>query len=153
MRTDKGSGMALFEIDESSVWVQLRNRFVYLIKTGHYNPGDQLPSVRTLAAEAAINYNTVSKVYVNLEHDGYVESVRGRGVFVRDIGGLAADDVRSIADTEIEESIKRCLALGMTIDEVMLRMIDVAHKIQRETGSSDSMRRGLYEKSQREKTD
>lgn len=82
--------MALFEIDESSglpVWVQLRNRFVYLIKTGHYQPGDQLPSVRTLAAEAAINYNTVSKVYVNLESDGYVESVRGRGVFVRDIGG------------------------------------------------------------------
>ncbi|MFR1639196.1 MAG: GntR family transcriptional regulator [Eggerthellaceae bacterium] len=67
--------MSLFEIDESSglpVWVQLRNRFVYLIKTGHYKPGDQLPSVRTLAAEAAINYNTVSKVYVNLEHDGYV---------------------------------------------------------------------------------
>ena len=47
--------MALFEIDESSglpVWVQLRNRFVYLIKTGYYQPGDQLPSVRTLAAEA-----------------------------------------------------------------------------------------------------
>ena len=85
--------MALFEIDESSglpVWVQLRNRFVYLIKTGHYQPGDQLPSVRTLAAEAAINYNTVSKVYVNLESDGYVESVRGRGVFVRDIGARAA---------------------------------------------------------------
>ena len=64
--------MALFEIDESSglpVWVQLRNRFVYLIKTGYYRPGDQLPSVRTLAAEAAINYNTVSKVYVNLESD------------------------------------------------------------------------------------
>lgn len=42
--------MALFEIDESSglpVWVQLRNRFVYLIKTGHYQPGDQLPSVRS----------------------------------------------------------------------------------------------------------
>ena len=63
--------MALFEIDESSglpVWVQLRNRFVYLIKTGHYQPGDQLPSVRTLAAEAAINYNTVSKVSVSYTH-------------------------------------------------------------------------------------
>ena len=74
--------MALFEIDESSglpVWVQLRNRFVYLIKTGYYQPGDQLPSVRTLAAEAAINYNTVSKVYVNLESDGYVESVARPG--------------------------------------------------------------------------
>ena len=116
--------MALFEIDESSglpVWVQLRNRFVYLIKTGYYQPGDQLPSVRTLAAEAAINYNTVSKVYVNLESDGYVESVRGRGVFVR-----------SIADTEIEGCIRRCLALGMTIDEVTLRMMDVTHRLKDE---------------------
>lgn len=126
--------MALFEIDESSglpVWVQLRNRFVYLIKIGHYQPGDQLPSVRTLAAEAAINYNTVSKVYVNLESDGYVESVRGRGVFVRDIGSKA-DDVRSIADTEIEGCIRRCLSLGMTIDEVTLRMMDVAHRLKDE---------------------
>ena len=84
-----------------------------------------------LAAEAAINYNTVSKVYVNLESDGYVESVRGRGVFVRDIGGKA-DDVRSIADTEIEGCIRRCLALGMTIDEVTLRMMDVAHRLKDE---------------------
>jgi len=153
--------MALFEIDESSglpVWVQLRNRFVYLIKTGHYQPGDQLPSVRTLAAEAAINYNTVSKVYINLEHDGYVESVRGRdsvgapGVFARDIGKLAADDVQSIADTEIEESIKRCLALGMTLDEIMLRMIDVAHRVQQDVEGGASMRRGLYEKSQRKES-
>ena len=83
------------------------------------------------AAEAAINYNTVSKVYVNLESDGYVESVRGRGVFVRDIGGKA-DDVRSIADTEIEGCIRRCLALGMTIDEVTLRMMDVTHRLKDE---------------------
>lgn len=148
--------MALFEIDESSglpVWVQLRNRFVYLIKTGYYKPGDQLPSVRTLAAEAAINYNTVSKVYVNLEHDGYVESVRGRGVFVRDIGDIAADDIRSIVDTEIEESIRRCLSLGMTIDEVMLRTIDVVHKIQQESETGTSLRRGLYEKSKKGKAD
>ena len=123
-----------------------------MIKTGHYQPGDQLPSVRTLAAEAAINYNTVSKVYINLEHDGYVESVRGRGVFVRDIGKLAADDVQSIADTEIEESIKRCLALGMTLDEIMLRMIDVAHRVQQDVEGGASMRRGLYEKSQRKES-
>ena len=123
-----------FEVDTTTdvpLWVQLRQRLIHLINSGYFKPGDQLPSVRTLAAEAAINYNTVSKVYVNLESDGYVESVRGRGVFVRDIGGKA-DDVRSIADTEIEGCIRRCLALGMTIDEVTLRMMDVAHRLKDE---------------------
>ena len=124
----------LFQLDDASsipVWLQLKNRFIYLITSAFYLPGDQLPTVRGLAAEVEVNYNTVSKVYVNLESDGYVESVRGRGVFVRDIGGKA-DDVRSIADTEIEGCIRRCLALGMTIDEVTLRMMDVAHRLKDE---------------------
>ena len=126
--------MALFEIDESSglpVWVQLRNRFIYLIKTGHYQPGEQLPSVRALAAEAAINYNTVSKVYANLERDGYVRSVRGRGVFVQDGGAAVENDVESVSGVEIEECVNRCLSLGMTLDEVLLRMIDVVHHMQK----------------------
>ena len=142
-------------IDDDSgipIWLQLKNRFIYLITSGYYKPGDQLPTVRGLAADVEVNYNTVSKVYINLEHDGYVESVRGRGVFVRDIGKLAADDVQSIADTEIEESIKRCLALGMTLDEIMLRMIDVAHRVQQDVEGGASMRRGLYEKSQRKES-
>ena len=90
-----GSETELFSIDESSglpVWVQLRNRFVYLIKTGRLKPGDQLPSVRSLAADVAVNYNTVSKVYVDLERDGYVTTVRGKGVFVR-----KRDDVHKMA--------------------------------------------------------
>ena len=147
--------VALFESNEKSsipIWLQLKNRVNYLITSGYYKPGDQLPTVRGLAADVEVNYNTVSKVYINLEHDGYVESVRGRGVFVRDIGKLAADDVQSIADTEIEESIKRCLALGMTLDEIMLRMIDVAHRVQQDVEGGASMRRGLYEKSQRKES-
>lgn len=47
-----------------------------------------------------------------------------------------ADDVRSIADTEIEGCVRRCLALGMSIDEVLLRMIDVAHRLQDEKSRS-----------------
>lgn len=114
--------MALFEIDESSglpVWVQLRNRFVYLIKTGHYQPGDQLPSVRTLAAEAAINYNTVSKVYQDIERDGYIVSKRGRGTFVhdgyRDSGDAAADAADSLADVFIQQ----CRELGVPRREIV----------------------------------
>ena len=45
--------MALFEINEKSsipIWLQLKNRFIYLITSGYYKPGDQLPTVRGLAA-------------------------------------------------------------------------------------------------------
>lgn len=139
--------MALFEIDEKSglpVWVQLRNRFEYLIKTGHYKPGDQLPSVRSLAAETAINYNTVSKVYVSLENDGYVESVRGRGVFVIERAGHSQKDVTSVANIEIEGCIKHCMMLGMTIDEVLLQMMEVGHRMK-QASQDASKRRGSHD--------
>lgn len=108
--------MALFEIDESSglpVWVQLRNRFVYLIKTGHYQPGDQLPSVRTLAAEAAINYNTVSKVYQDIERDGYIVSKRGRGTFVHDKYRSASETADNAAESLVDAFIQQCRELGV----------------------------------------
>ncbi len=141
--------MTLFEVDESSglpVWVQLRNRFVYLISTGYYQAGDQLPSVRRLAAETSINYNTVSKVYVNLEHDGYVISARGKGVFVRDIGEAKRDDTSSVADAVIEDCIKRCVMIGMSFDEIKLRMLDVAQRIQEESRSLSNEKKALYER-------
>ena len=139
--------MTLFEIDERSglpVWVQLRNRFEYLIKTGHYKPGDQLPSVRSLAAETAINYNTVSKVYMSLEDAGYVESVRGRGVFVIDREEDAEKDVTSIADIEIEGCIKHCMLLGMTIDEILFRMMEVGNGMK-QASQTTSKKRGSHE--------
>ena len=113
--------MALFEIDESSglpVWVQLRNRFVYLIKTGHYQPGDQLPSVRTFAAEAAINYNTVSKVYMSLEQDGYIQSKRRQGAFVLDVSDKPGVSISSTAEIVTSEYLKRCFELGMSLEDI-----------------------------------
>jgi GntR family transcriptional regulator len=146
--------MALFEVDESSglpVWVQLRNRFVFLISTGYYQQGEQLPSVRRLAAETSINYNTVSKVYVNLEHDGYVISVRGKGVFVRDIGEEKRNDTGSVADAVIEDSIKRCIMMGMSLDEIKLRMLDVAQRIQEKSRNVTNEKKALYERKNRHK--
>lgn len=128
--------MPEFKLDETSglpVWIQLRNRLIYLIKTGYYRPGEQLPSVRSLAADLSINYNTVSKAYVDLEHSGYVTSVRGRGVFVRETLESMHDEMASAVDTVLEDAIRRCLSMGMSLDEVQLRMIDIAHEIKKET--------------------
>ena len=113
------------------LWVQLRDRMAYLINSGFYQPGEKLPTVRKYAADLHIAYNTVSKAYMGLERDGYVRSVRGRGVFVQDAGVAAENDVESISGVEIEECVNRCLSLGMTLDEVLLRMIDVVHRMQK----------------------
>lgn len=54
------------------------------IRAGLYQPGDQLPTVRAVAARLLLNPNTVARAYQELEKDGSIETTVGRGSFVRD---------------------------------------------------------------------
>ena len=54
----RNTGSFPFEVDEGTdvpLWVQLRQRLIYLINSGYFKPGDQLPTVRGLASEISIN--------------------------------------------------------------------------------------------------
>ena len=110
-----------FEIDETSdlpLWVQLRQRIAYLITSGYFKPGEKLPTVRGLASEISINYNTVNKAYLSLVSDGYLESTRGRGVFVTDLGAKAGAEGDGEADAVLDECIMACRELGMGLDDI-----------------------------------
>ncbi|GHT80179.1 hypothetical protein FACS1894104_5640 [Actinomycetota bacterium] len=114
--------MKEFKIDDNSgipVWIQLRRRLVYSIVSGQYKPGDQLPTVRELAVQLDINYNTVNKVYQDLERDGLIESKRGRGTFVSELQGkklLALDNkIELLADELVREGFD----FGMTGGEII----------------------------------
>ena len=139
----------LITLDENSgvpIWMQLRNRLVYLVVSGTVAPGSKLPTVRDLSSFLSVNYNTVSKAYVDLEHSGYVVSVRGRGVFVKEIARESCEDMLSAVDTVLDDAIRRCMAMGMSLDEVRLRMLDVAHAIQLESQAILSEKRNLNER-------
>jgi len=68
------------------------------IARGELQPGDKLPSVRGLAAEALVNPNTVSKAWRDLEHLGATEGRNGSGVFVTAAGPDVARGIR-LAET------------------------------------------------------
>ena len=111
----------LFALDDANSmpkWLQLKNRFIYLITSGYYLPGDQLPTVRGLAAEIEINYNTVSKVYRSLEEDGYIQSKTRQGAFVCDVSGKAGVSIAATAEMLTREYLNKCLELGLSIKDV-----------------------------------
>ena len=77
-----------FQVDERSgvpIWMQIRKRLVYLITSGKYACDTRLPSVRELSVRLGVNYNTINKVYQDLERDGFIFTKRGRGSFVADV--------------------------------------------------------------------
>ena len=68
--------------EDSPVYLRLRGTIVAAILRGDYRAGDQLPSVRALAAEHGANPLTVAKAYQSFQDGGYVEVRRGVGMFV-----------------------------------------------------------------------
>ncbi len=74
--------MTVFAQEDSPVYLRLRSGIVAAILRGEYRAGDQLPSVRALAADQGANPLTVAKAYQSFQDDGYVEVRRGVGMFV-----------------------------------------------------------------------
>jgi GntR family transcriptional regulator len=61
-----------------------------LVALGALKPGDQLPTAKQMAIELTINPNTVNKAYRELERDGLIDSLPGKGTFVRDRASKAS---------------------------------------------------------------
>ncbi|WP_025721254.1 GntR family transcriptional regulator [Paenibacillus sp. 1-18] len=75
----------MFELDIRSrkpIYEQLMDRVKEMIVYGSLQPDEQLPSVRALSAQLTVNPNTIQKAYRELEREGYIYSVQGKGSFV-----------------------------------------------------------------------
>lgn len=68
--------------DSRPIYAQIIDGFREQIATGILQPGDKLPSVRELAASLAINPNTIQRAYRQLEMEGWIVTMQGKGCFV-----------------------------------------------------------------------
>jgi GntR family transcriptional regulator len=68
--------------DHVPIYIQLMNQIKHMIATGELQPGDQLPTVRQLAADLRINFNTVARAYRLLDEEQIISTQHGRGTFI-----------------------------------------------------------------------
>ena len=97
-------------IDHNSktpLYEQIKVQILSLITSGALSPGDKLPSLRTLAADLSLNFNTIKKVFAQLEADGVIITVQGKGCFVAD----TARENRAVLD-RAENALKEALAVA-----------------------------------------
>ena len=66
------------------IYLQIVDQVRRAVALGAVRPGEQLPTVKAVAAELTVNANTVLRAYRDLEQAGIVASAQGRGTFVRD---------------------------------------------------------------------
>ena len=87
----------LFQLNFKSakaVYLQLVDQVKAAAASGAVRPGDPLPGIRPLAEDLRVNRNTVAKAYAELESQGIIETLAGKGCFIRANGTALTRDVR-----------------------------------------------------------
>lgn len=88
------------------VYLQLADQIRYAAASGRLRPGEPLPSLRPLAEELRINRNTIAKAYAELETQGIIETVPGKGYFLKRNNSPFNEQVRNkLLQTEIDEAV------------------------------------------------
>ena len=99
----------LFQINFKSakaVYLQLVDQVKAAAAAGALRAGDPLPGIRPLAEELRVNRNTVAKAYTELESQGVIETLAGKGCFVRATGSPLSRDVRRrLAADTMDEAV------------------------------------------------
>ena len=99
--------------DSRPIYEQIIERYKMLILKEVLSPDEQMPSVRKLAMELSTNPNTVQRAYMELERQGFLYSVRGRGSFVSSSAGVLQDKKREELKDELCALLKEAREVGI----------------------------------------
>src|SRR5712691_5655018 len=113
----------LFQLNFKSakaVYLQLVDQVKAAAASGAVRDGDPLPGIRPLAEELRVNRNTIAKAYAELENQGIIETISGKGCFVRANGSPLRKEVRRKQLAEaIDEAVVRAHHLQIGKDEFL----------------------------------
>ena len=123
--------------DGRPIYEQVKDDLRRLVVTGAMQPGEKLPSVRELAAEAGINPNTVKRAFSELEREGLIYTQRATGKYVTE----NADEIKSarqaLAKTQVAEFLSNMQSLGYSVGDVIV-LLQSFNESEEESSHADS---------------
>ncbi len=110
--------------DRRPIYEQVIERFQDLIVRGVLKPDSQLPSVRSLAMELSINPNTIQRAYTELERQGFIYSIKGRGSFVS-----FNEELLGVKQKEVTEKLEKAIQLAKSVQITQAQVQEIARKV------------------------
>ena len=121
------------------IYLQVVDQIKAAAASGALRPGEMLPSIRPLAEELRVNRNTIAKAYSELESLGVIETLPGRGCFLKENhSGLRKEVRRKLLIAEIDQAIVQAHHLQVARDEFLellherMDMLDVKRRASKE---------------------
>lgn len=104
---------------EGPIYEQIKNQILQAILTNEILPGDVLPSLRGLARDLKVGVLTVNRAYTELENEGYIENIQGKGCFVAQKSSeLIKDRLMKEAKQKMADAVKEAKMAGAGKEEI-----------------------------------
>lgn len=101
------------------IYHQVEKQLKALIAGGHLPAGTPLPSIRGLSKDLEISVITIRRAYQDLESQGFIETVQGKGTFVAEIqNSMKQETMTASVQTEFERAIRNAMDYDYTVDEI-----------------------------------
>jgi GntR family transcriptional regulator len=132
----------LFKIDFKSgkpVYLQLVDQIRLAAAAGTLRTGEPLPSIRPLAEELRVNRNTIAKAYAELESQGVIETVPGKGCFLKENDSPFTKPVRQkLLQAEIDEAVVMAHHLQVDRDKFLALVRERLDYFERQAGENQN---------------
>ena len=136
----------IFQINFKSgkpVYLQLIDQIRHAAASGALREGEALPSLRPLAEELRINRNTVAKAYAELESQGIIETIPGKGCFLKAIDSPFTKQARQkLLAHEIDQAIVAAHHLQISNQEFLELVRDRLERFERKAGPAETAKHG-----------
>jgi GntR family transcriptional regulator len=120
------SELVISHADRRPMYLQIMEQVRRRIAVGDWAPGQEIPSIRALAAAVQVSVITVKRAYLELERDGVIVTRQGKGSFVADSAGLSTQLRRHELDGHLSAALAVASQLGLAPENVEARLRELA---------------------------
>lgn len=118
--------------DRRPIYEQVAEKLEELMLLGVLGENEPLPSVRSLAMELSINPNTIQRAYAELERQGYIYTVKGKGSFVAENSVMKEKRKKDLL-IQVSEVINEAIRLGISGEEIK-NMVEIQYQAAEKEG-------------------
>ena len=118
--------------DRRPIYEQVAEKLEELMLLGILGENEPLPSVRSLAMELSINPNTIPRAYAELERQGYIYTVKGKGSFVAENSVMKEKRKKDLL-IQVSEVIDEAIRLGISGEEIK-NMVEIQYQAAEKEG-------------------
>ena len=124
--------MILYYRERRPIYEQVAEKLEELMLLGILGENEPLPSVRSLAMELSINPNTIQRAYAELERQGYIYTVKGKGSFVAENSVMKEKRKKDLL-IQVSEVIDEAIRLGISGEEIK-NMVEIQYQAAEKEG-------------------